>query len=215
MLVLALAGAPGCREFALAPSGRWALARPSLSLPPAAATSGASALTLSPANARCAADLPPYRSLVQAAMFEEKCTLRYSGALVADVHRILSAGGPAAFLCPGSPGAPPKLRLLFELAPLAFVVAAAGGGADDGRGEEGEEGPPEGGAAAAGPAGAAAGPSAQPPPLRSLLLQRCVHPTQRSAACLGSAAAVARCAAVMLAGHGALTAAGWPPVAPG
>ncbi len=56
---------------------------------------------------------------------------RYSGALVADFHRILFQGG--VFLYPGSKGNPDgKLRLLYESAPLAYLVTQAGGKATTG-----------------------------------------------------------------------------------
>jgi fructose-1,6-bisphosphatase I len=57
---------------------------------------------------------------------------RYIGSLVADVHRNLMSGG--VFLYPADAGSPQgKLRLLYEAAPLAFVVEQAGGAATDGR----------------------------------------------------------------------------------
>jgi fructose-1,6-bisphosphatase I len=56
---------------------------------------------------------------------------RYSGALVADIHRILFQGG--VFLYPGSQEHPDgKLRLLYESAPLAYLVTQAGGKATTG-----------------------------------------------------------------------------------
>jgi len=56
---------------------------------------------------------------------------RYSGALVADFHRILFQGG--VFLYPGSKGhLDGKLRLLYESAPLAYLVTQAGGKATTG-----------------------------------------------------------------------------------
>jgi fructose-1,6-bisphosphatase I len=61
----------------------------------------------------------------------EGYTARYSGALVGDIHRILFQGG--VFLYPGTLKAPEgKLRLLYESAPLAFVMAQAGGAASTG-----------------------------------------------------------------------------------
>ena len=62
---------------------------------------------------------------------------RYIGSLVADFHRNLITGGiflyPQDNKNPDKPGG--KLRLLYEAAPLAFVVEQAGGRAitDDGR----------------------------------------------------------------------------------
>jgi len=61
-------------------------------------------------------------------------SLRYSGAMVADVHRTLLDGGlfmyPADFSDPARPK--PKLRLLYEVAPMSFVVEQAGGRASTG-----------------------------------------------------------------------------------
>lgn len=51
---------------------------------------------------------------------------RYTGCLVADVHRILLKGG--LYLYPGEVQKPEgKLRLMYEAAPLSFVVEQAGG----------------------------------------------------------------------------------------
>ncbi|HET9134503.1 MAG TPA: class 1 fructose-bisphosphatase [Gemmatimonadales bacterium] len=56
---------------------------------------------------------------------------RYIGALVADFHRNLIAGG--TFMYPGSVKAPDgKLRLLYECAPMAYIAEQAGGAATDG-----------------------------------------------------------------------------------
>lgn len=67
---------------------------------------------------------------------EDKATgrpykLRYVGTLVADFHRTLLYGG--IFMYPGDKKNPEgKLRLLYEAAPLAYVVEKAGGRASDG-----------------------------------------------------------------------------------
>lgn len=58
-------------------------------------------------------------------------SLRYSGALVADVHRNLIEGG--VYLYPPDREHPEgKLRVLYECAPLALVVEQAGGAASTG-----------------------------------------------------------------------------------
>jgi len=58
-------------------------------------------------------------------------SLRYSGALVADVHRSLLEGG--IYLYPAvRHHAGGKLRLAYECAPLAFVLEQAGGAASTG-----------------------------------------------------------------------------------
>lgn len=60
---------------------------------------------------------------------------RYVGCLVADVHRILLEGGiflyPADTKDPKRPSG--KLRILYEGAPMAWIVEKAGGAATDGR----------------------------------------------------------------------------------
>lgn len=61
----------------------------------------------------------------------EGYTARYGGALVGDFHRILNQGG--VFLYPGTVQKPEgKLRLLYESAPLAFLIEQAGGRASTG-----------------------------------------------------------------------------------
>ncbi|WP_026733317.1 class 1 fructose-bisphosphatase [Fischerella sp. PCC 9605] len=61
----------------------------------------------------------------------EGYTARYSGAMVSDIHRILIQGG--VFLYPGTVQKPEgKLRLLYETAPLAYVIEQAGGRATTG-----------------------------------------------------------------------------------
>lgn len=61
----------------------------------------------------------------------EGYTARYGGAMVSDLHRILFQGG--VFLYPGTVKKPEgKLRLLYESAPLAFLIEQAGGKATTG-----------------------------------------------------------------------------------
>ncbi len=61
-------------------------------------------------------------------------TLRYVGSMVADVHRTLLEGG--LFMYPGEAGggkaASGKLRLLYEVAPMSYIVEQAGGRASTG-----------------------------------------------------------------------------------
>ncbi|PIE81661.1 MAG: class 1 fructose-bisphosphatase [Chloroflexi bacterium] len=60
-----------------------------------------------------------------------KLSSRYIGSLVADFHRNLLKGG--VFCYPAEIGKPNgKIRLLYEAAPLAFLVEQAGGYASDG-----------------------------------------------------------------------------------
>jgi len=57
--------------------------------------------------------------------------IRFSGSFVADVHHILHKGG--VFTYPGFQGSVRgKLRLLFECAPMGYIVTQAGGAVSDG-----------------------------------------------------------------------------------
>ena len=59
-------------------------------------------------------------------------TQRYTGSMVADVHRNLLKGG--IFMYPGTSKKPGgKLRLLYECNPFAYIVESAGGKATDGK----------------------------------------------------------------------------------
>ena len=83
---------------------------------------------------------PGQRAFVEHLKIPDKASgrpysLRYSGAMVADVHRVLHDGGifmyPADMSDPAKPK--PKLRLLYEVAPIAFVAEQAGGRASTGK----------------------------------------------------------------------------------
>merc|ERR1712091_675972 len=64
----------------------------------------------------------------------QRFTSRYIGSMVGDVHRTLLYGG--IFGYPGDTKNPNgKLRLLYEAAPIAFLMEAAGGLAVGGEGE--------------------------------------------------------------------------------
>ncbi|WP_448533955.1 class 1 fructose-bisphosphatase [Parathermosynechococcus lividus] len=73
----------------------------------------------------------PIRNYVRHVHRQPGYSARYSGALVGDIHRILMQGG--VFLYPGTQKNPEgKLRLLYESAPIAFLVEQAGGKASNG-----------------------------------------------------------------------------------
>ncbi|RMF25992.1 MAG: class 1 fructose-bisphosphatase [Cyanobacteria bacterium J083] len=73
----------------------------------------------------------PIREYIRYVHRHEGYTARYSGALVGDFHRILMQGG--VFLYPGTVKKPEgKLRLVYESAPLAFLMEQAGGKASNG-----------------------------------------------------------------------------------
>ncbi len=61
------------------------------------------------------------------------CKLRYSGGFVPDINQVLMKG-KGIFMYPALNGSPNgKLRLLFELNPMAFLIENAGGAATNGK----------------------------------------------------------------------------------
>lgn len=65
-------------------------------------------------------------------LFDEGYRLRYSGAMVSDLHQILLKGG-GLFSYPRSADAPNgKLRLAFEILPFAWIFEHANGATSDG-----------------------------------------------------------------------------------
>ncbi len=76
--------------------------------------------------------IPGFRRFVET-LDERKFKLRYCGCFVGDFHQILLHGGFFAY--PGLKDKPSgKYRLLFESAPMAYIMEAAGGASSDGRG---------------------------------------------------------------------------------
>ncbi|WP_293443121.1 class 1 fructose-bisphosphatase [Persephonella sp.] len=63
---------------------------------------------------------------------DEGYTSRYIGSMVADVHRTLIKGGMFGYPA-DKKNRSGKLRLLYEAAPMAFIIEQAGGKATDGR----------------------------------------------------------------------------------
>lgn len=90
----------------------------------------ADAKIFSPANLRSTADSPKYEKLVEY-WRQNKYTLRYTGGLVPDVYQMFIKGH-GIFCNPTSEKAPAKLRFLYEVAPVAFIVEKAGGKSTEG-----------------------------------------------------------------------------------
>ena len=66
-------------------------------------------------------------------LFDEGYRLRYSGAMVSDLHQILVKGG-GLFSYPATSDHPQgKLRMAFEVLPFAFIFERAGGATTDGQ----------------------------------------------------------------------------------
>ena len=65
-------------------------------------------------------------------LFDDGYRLRYSGAMVSDLHQVLLKGG-GLFSYPSTPDAPNgKLRLAFEVLPFAYIYEKAGGATTNG-----------------------------------------------------------------------------------
>jgi len=85
-----------------------------------------------PGNLRICSERPEYLDLVNY-WCKEGYTLRYSGGMVPDINQIMLKGY-GVFTYPGSVSEPDgKLRLLFECAPIAYLMDQAGGVASDGK----------------------------------------------------------------------------------
>lgn len=65
-------------------------------------------------------------------LFSQGYRLRYSGAMVADLHQILLKGGGLFSYPATSDATNGKLRVLFEVLPFAFIYEKAGGATSDG-----------------------------------------------------------------------------------
>lgn len=123
----------GVHEFALDPSiGEFVLVRRKLEMPRQGRGYAVN-------EGRRAGWAPADRDFVEYLKEKDESTgrpysTRYSGSMVGDVHRILLEGGIYLYPADASSGKPSgKIRLLYECAPLAFVVEQAGGRASTGR----------------------------------------------------------------------------------
>lgn len=74
----------------------------------------------SPGNLRATFDNPQYEKLISY-WIGEKYTLRYTGGMVPDVFQII-VKEKGVFSNVTSPSTKAKLRILFEVAPLALLV---------------------------------------------------------------------------------------------
>ena len=83
----------------------------------------------SPANLRVTTELSWYQSIVQYYM-NQRYTLRYTGGLVPDLYQQFTKG-MGIYMNPVSQKSPAKLRLTFEVAPVALLIERAGGMTSD------------------------------------------------------------------------------------
>ena len=117
VFVIALKGVPGTHEFLLQDDGKWLHVKETTTI-------GEGKL-FSPGNLRATFDNPNYERLISH-YIGEKYTLRYTGGMVPDVFQII-VKEKGIFTNVISPSTKAKLRLLFEVAPLALLVENAGG----------------------------------------------------------------------------------------
>lgn len=123
----------GVNGFTLDPSlGEFILSHSNMRIP-----DGGRIYSVNEGNSFCwAADTKRYIDWIKEVDPETRrpYSQRYIGTLVADVHRTLIKGG--VFLYPADCRDPakakPKLRLVYEANPIAFIVEQAGGGASTG-----------------------------------------------------------------------------------
>ncbi|KAL0317112.1 UNVERIFIED_CONTAM: Sedoheptulose-1,7-bisphosphatase, chloroplastic [Sesamum angustifolium] len=120
--VLALKDIPGTHEFLLLDEGKWQHVKDTTSI--------GEGKMFSPGNLRATTDNPEYAKLIDYYV-REKYTLRYTGGMVPDVNQII-VKEKGIFTNVVSPSAKAKLRLLFEVAPLGFLIEKAGGFSSDG-----------------------------------------------------------------------------------
>lgn len=114
----------GVHEFAMNHIGEFVLINENIQMKPRATI-------YSPGGIR-SEYLPPHDKFVRK-LEERGVKLRYSGGFASDVNQIMMKG-EGIFMYPALKSYPEgKLRLLFELQPLAFIVEHAGGKASTGK----------------------------------------------------------------------------------
>jgi len=114
---VAFKDAPHCYEFLLQDDGRWVLVKETSQI--------GEGKMFSPGNLRGTTDNVQYGKLIQH-YIAEKYTLRYTGGMVPDVFQII-VKEKGIFTNISSPSSIAKLRMVFEVAPIALLVEKAGG----------------------------------------------------------------------------------------
>ena len=117
VLCCAFQEAAGTHDFELDADGGWTYMK--------CTTQIKAGKLFSPGNLRCTADNPAYKRLVSY-YSNEQYTLRYTGGMVPDVYQLF-VKEKGVFTNVISPSTKAKLRLSFEVAPIALLVEKAGG----------------------------------------------------------------------------------------
>lgn len=84
-----------------------------------------------PGNLRAGTENQKYQKCINY-WIQQGYTLRYTGGMVPDIYQIFIKG-QGIFSNIGSAKHPAKLRLLYEIAPMSFLVEKAGGKSSDGK----------------------------------------------------------------------------------
>ncbi|CAA6655100.1 unnamed protein product [Spirodela intermedia] len=122
--IIALKDCPGTHEFLLLDDGKWQHVKDTTSI-------GEGKMFSRGISEQPPTTLSTPRFLIDYYV-REKYTLRYTGGMVPDVNQII-VKEKGIFTNVTSPTAKAKLRLLFEVAPLGFLVEKAGGHSSDGK----------------------------------------------------------------------------------
>lgn len=126
-ITLAIDGIEGAHEFMLiddmsARHGQWVLSQTFMTI-------GEGKL-FAPGNLRATKDNEGYEKLF-GYWYDNQYQLRYTGGMVPDVNQIM-VKGKGVFCNAASKSAKAKLRLLYEVAPIGYVIEKAGGKSSDG-----------------------------------------------------------------------------------
>ena len=121
-LSIAVKDIPGVHEFLLTDDGTWVMSRYMAEIK--------EGKLYAPGNLRARNDNPGFKELTDFYM-DNGYRLRYTGGMVPDVNQILIKGH-GIFATPASPKHKCKLRCLYEVAPIGYLIEKAGGASSEG-----------------------------------------------------------------------------------
>ena len=126
-MTLAIDGIPGAHEFLLVDDfsgrhGQWIKTNEFLTID--------EGKLFAPGNLRATQDNKGYQELFNY-WIENQYQLRYTGGMVPDVNQLLIKG-KGIFVNVASKNTKSKLRVLYEVAPIGYIIEKAGGKSSDG-----------------------------------------------------------------------------------